>query len=83
MPSLRIQALLRRKIEQDDDAVSYSFERILLKFEKMQEILKVVRQLYREFANKESGKLNSNGLYKCMTTLHGEEVQYVLYCFHH
>jgi len=63
------QALQRKQLEHLHDKHPMSFERILLKFEKMRAVIKEVKDVYEELSG---GKgLNLEGLQNAITRLHG------------
>lgn len=61
------QALLKKKMEHVVDKKPISFEKILLKFDKLRVVLGYVKQIFHEFAT--DGKLDNNGLLSTMKRL--------------
>lgn len=61
------QALLKKKMEHLVDNKPISFEKILLKFDKLRVVLGYVKQIFHEFAS--DGKLDHNGLLSTMKRL--------------
>lgn len=61
------QALLKKKMEQTVANKPTSFEKILLKFDKLRVVLGYVKQIFNEFAS--DGKLDTKGLQSCMKRL--------------
>lgn len=63
------QALLKKKLEHAVDRKPLTFERILLRFDKLRVVLGYVKQQFNEVAN-ENGQLSHQGLEAAMKKLH-------------
>lgn len=62
------QALLKKKMEHATDSKPLSFERILLRFDKLRKVLGYVKDQFNQVAN-EHGKLDHDGLQSTMKRL--------------
>lgn len=63
------QALLKKKLEHAVDSKPLTFERILLRFDKLRVVLGYVKQQFNQVAN-DQGKLSHEGLEEAMKRLH-------------